>query len=313
MRPRDRQLAQKLDAALLAFDREVRPLFGIRASSQRDALIEQLLESTHRVKYVWVIRNRKLGDCRADPHDERFDPIKAAIIQQRQGRIDEAFWLVFLSVHFGKNYRAGWRYVREVYGRLGDAGRWDWPSISSHTSAFRQWLAEHQAELKRSGVPRGFGNHRKYQSLDAYSPTGTGAAVATYVNWVDPPRTHQELMQQAYESADHNPSKAFDMLYRSMHDVASFGRTARFDYLTMIGNLGMAHIFPGSVYMHGSTGPLHGARLLFAGNVDAPLTPRDLDDLLIELDAYLMVGMQVLEDALCNWQKSPNIFRRFRG
>jgi hypothetical protein len=34
---------------------------------------------------------------------------------------------------------------------------------------------------------------------------------------------------------------------------------------------------------------------------------------LIELDADLKVGMQVLEDALCNWQKSPAHFERFRG
>jgi hypothetical protein len=61
--------------------------------------------------------------------------------------------------------------------------------------------------------------------------------------------------------------------------------------------------------MHGSTGPVQGARLLF-GNHENPV---NLDRWLVELDAELQVGMQVLEDALCNWQKSPERFKPFRG
>jgi len=36
---------------------------------------------------------------------------------------------------------------------------------------------------------------------------------------------------------------------------------------------------------------------------------------LVQLEAELQIpmGMQVLEDALCNWQKSPDLFVPFRG
>ena len=57
--------------------------------------------------------------------------------------------------------------------------------------------------------------------------------------------------------------QVFDYLYRSMDAVASFGRMAKFDYLTMVAKLGLAPIEPGSTYMPGATGPLSGARLLF--------------------------------------------------
>jgi hypothetical protein len=77
----------------------------------------------------------------------------------------------------------------------------------------------------------------------------------------------------------------------------------------MLSKLGLAQVEPGSTYMNGSTGPLRGARLLFGGNYAAP----DLDGWLVDLDGELHVGMQVLEDALCNWQKSPEIFKSFRG
>lgn len=313
MRPQDHKFARQLEAGLLFFDQETRPLLGIRDAMTRAVLIKQLLESVHRVKYVSVIRTRELSEHRADPNDDLFDPLKAAILHQRQGHIEEAFWMVFLFVHFGKHARAGWRYAREIYGRLGDATRWDWASISVNPSGFRKWLHSHQDELKRKGVPRGFGNHRKYQSLDAYSSTGTGSAVESYVNWVGPPRTHQELMDQACERANSDPREAFDGLYRSMDAVVSFGGLARFDYLTMIGKLGLAPIEPGSTYMQTSTGPIKGARLLFGGKENADLSLADLDGWLVELDAQLNVGMQVLEDALCNWQKSPGKFKAFRG
>jgi hypothetical protein len=84
---------------------------------------------------------------------------------------------------------------------------------------------------------------------------------------------------------------------------------ARFDYLTMVGKLELAAILPGSTYLEGSSGPLDGARLLFGRNERAQV----LDAWLVELGEQLGVGMQVLEDALCNWQKSPNKFRPFRG
>jgi hypothetical protein len=311
VRPRDRELAQELTAGLLHFDKEKKPLPGILDAARREVLVEQLLESVHRVKYVSVVRTRPISNRRADPNDGLFDPIKAAVLRERQGHVDEAFWLVFLSVHFGKHARAGWSYAREVYGRLGNPDqRWNWASTSADPSGFRQWLASHQEELRRTGA---FGNHRKRQSLDAYSKTGTGAAIETYVGWVGPPRTHHELIEQACQQAGDDPRIAFDYLYRSMDSVASFGRTARFDYLTMVGKLGLAPIEPGSTYMPNSTGPIKGARLLFGGKTTAALSPADLDAWLVELDAQLKVGMQVLEDALCNWQKSPATFIRFRG
>jgi len=35
--------------------------------------------------------------------------------------------------------------------------------------------------------------------------------------------------------------------------------------------------------------------------------------MLDELDEDLVIGMEVLEDALCNWQKSPLKFEHFKG
>ncbi len=110
-----------------------------------------------------------------------------------------------------------------------------------------------------------------------------------------------------------NPHLMFKSLYESMDAVARFGRTAKFDYLTMLGKLQLAPIEPGIPYMNGATGPLRGAKLLLYGDTGASLSARSADEIMASLGAVLGVGMQVIEDALCNWQKCPDTFRPFRG
>lgn len=313
MRDKDRILAQKLKARLKIFDRKKRPLPGILPVSNYEAFVEQLIESIRRVTYFSVIGERDISNYRGDTSSDLFDPIKAAFLNFRHGNLEEAFWLIFLSVHFGKHRRSGWRLARDVYGSLGGPLNWDWPRTSSEPEGFRQWVSS-QAETLGGGdgIPRHFGNHRKYETLKDSSPRGTGKVVESYVQWVLQYGSHEKLMEEAQRQGGGNPRKSFNYLYISMENVISFGRTARFDYLTMIGKIGLAPIEPGSTYIKGSTGPFKGAKLLF-GEKGANVS--DLEKWLVELDNHLKLyfGMQVLEDALCNWQKCPQKFKPFRG
>ena len=279
----------------------------------RECFLEQLLDSIRRVQYVKVIATRNISKRRVDPMDEIFDPIYAAIYQQRNGNIEEAFWLVFLFVHFGKHARGGWRYLKDVYGSLGKGPLWTWSRISGDPRMFREWLAENVSEIKGNSCPGGFGNHRKYQSLDACGEFGTGSAIESYVKWIGQSISQQDLFMHFCAQASGDSHEAFELLYRSMNSVASFGRTAKFDYLAMIGKLDLAPIEPGAAYLSGSTGPIKGAKLLYCETTIAKISSKKLDGWLQDLNASLQVGMQPLEDALCNWQKSPEEFKAFRA
>lgn len=309
IRPGDRDLGRRLDEGLHTFHDQRRRLPGIQQQERRSVLIGQMVESHRRVRFVRVIRERGVSLHRADPGSGLFDPLKAAIHYQNLGNIDEACWMVFYFVHFGKSDRGGWRYAREVYGSLGGPRTWDWATTSADPAGFRDWLHENQARIKHPGVPEGFGNHRKYQSLNARSPGGTGAAFASYVNWVRQEGDHQGLIRHAIRNANGDAGRAFHILYSSMNAVSSFGRLARFDYLTMLGKLGLAAIEPNSPYLERQGGPCQGAELLFG----AGHSLQDLNSWTVELGNHLGLGMQVMEDSLCNWQKSPAQFRAFRG
>jgi hypothetical protein len=296
--------ATGFDAGLTSYEDGIEPLPGIRSSSPRGSFLEQLVESDRRNRYIRRLLLVKLGTSSLDPTSAAFDPLKAAVLQSRAGRLDEAFWMVFLFVHFGRHRVGRWRYAADVYGHLGGAPPWDWETVSGDVAGFRGWM-DSQAEAIRSAGPGGFGNHRKYESLK-----DTGAVVSSYVGWVGPSRSHQDRFASAVRGAA-DPQVAFGDLFQSMAAVHRFGRTARFDYLATVSKLGLAPVTPDRAHLEGATGPLEGARQLFGA--PSSVRPRELDLKLVELERFLGIGMDALEDALCNWQKSPTVFRPFRA
>jgi hypothetical protein len=123
-----------------------------------------------------------------------------------------------------------------------------------------------------------------------------------------------QFFQHAAALVNHDRLRLFADLYESMDAVASFGRMARFDYLTMLGKIGLAPITPDRPYLEGSTGPLRGARLMFLGSTAATgINTGQLETWSVQLGQSLSVGMQEMEDSLCNWQKSPSTFVPYRG
>lgn len=305
-------LMQQFDSCLSRYETHCFPLPGIRNPLHKDVFIKQVIDSIRRVKYVSVVAARPLHADRADPKSALFDPIRAALIYKGVGNIDEACWLVFLFVHFGKHSRSGWRFIKEVYGKLDQQPHWTWAATSTNPQVFRDWLRANQSTLLR-GSNRGFGNHRKYQSMDADKPAGTGLAIQSYIGWVTRYGGHQQLVKHALNQHQGDPKQAFDWLYRSMKEVVSFGRTAKFDYLTMLGKMGIAQIEPGRAYLTSATGPVDGARLMLQGSMAKELSVKTMEARLSVLADYLGVGMQVIEDSLCNWQKNPDRYKLFSG
>ena len=306
MWPKRQRKAEELATALKDFSENQRKLPGVMAEAPRETLAMQMVASLRRVDYTDIIRSRDVSPNRADPESPMFDPERAAVWHARAGRLDEAIWLVFLATHFGKHLTHRWRRLRDVYSGLGD-GVWTWERVSADVVALRSWLRDN-----RHRIGGGFGNHRKYESLDANSQSGTGSVVESYVEWIGPERSHARRIAALVRAGGNDPHSIFDHFYYSM-SVARFGRLGKLDFLALLGRLDLAPISPGSAYLAGSTGPLRGARLLFGGVPTARLSPETLENWLGELDAELRIGMQVMEDCLCNWQKSPTRFIYFRG
>ena len=304
MRSKDRRRQGDLEAGLVAFSHHTR-LAGIADTDARASLARQMIDSLHRIEFVQRLGERVPDERRKDPHSELFDPVKAAFLHNRAGDTDEAAWLVFLSTHFGYHRRIHWDLTRLVYGALDKGPIWTWARTSSDLAGFQAWFETNA--LQFAGLP--FGNHRKYESLRPEADNNLVATIASYVNWVGSNRGFALLVADTHNL----DSKAqFDRLYRTC-PVVQFGRTAKFDFLTMIGKLDIADIEPPLPYLQGATGPTRGAKLLIAGDPTAKIPVSQLSDLVVALGESLGVGMQVMEDSLCNWQKSQFQYLPFRG
>lgn len=310
MRPKDKPEAERLAEAISDYAQNVRELPGLPDDAHLGSLVGQMLESVHRVQYIKVQLQRPHDPARADPGADMFDPILGAIVRKSAGDLDEAAWLTFLATHCGKHLKLGWRLSRLIYG--GGGKPWTWKRVISDPTSLRAWIGKNQALLTPDGHA-GFGNHRKYESLRSDSVRPTGLVLESYAKWVGAAGGHQALFDSLSAEAGGNRGKAFDILYHKADTLLSFGRMGRFDFLTMLGKLELADIEPAIPYMAGATGPQSGARLLFYGNTKAKAKVNDLDKIVAEFGQYLGLGMQVMEDSICNWQKSPGKFKGFRG
>ena len=285
---------------------------GLNTDARQGAFVEQLVDSERRNRYYARLLERNIGEGSADPHSPGFNPLAAAVWFDRLGDRDEAMWMVFLSVHFGRALTSRWLLVGDIYGRLDCETNWTWAATSNDVQAFRAWLHDNSDGIRALEPRRRFGNHRKYESLDAWTAAGTGAVVASYVEWVGATRSHDTRIGDILTESGEQPRDAFRALYRSVQGVHRFGRTAAFDYCSTVSKLGLAPIEPAMAALSGATGPLRGTRLLF-GDMAEGMAPRDLEVMLEPLRDHLGIGFDALEDALCNWQKSPEDFMPFRG
>lgn len=298
---------QQISARLLDHHQNVRPLPGAASAVGREALAMQIVASLRREEYFSVIQRRgPVGADRADPHLDSFEAELGVVHFLQQNAYDEAAWLVLLMVHLAKPGTSGWRRLRDIYGMLGQ-GRWDWATISANPVAFEQWLAANWQAIGGK-----FGSHRKYESLEPGKQRAMGPAVVAYVNWVKAAGGHQALFSQIILNAGNDPHVIFDAFYKAL-PVRGYGRLGRFDWAAMLSRYGFAPAEAGSAYLETATGPKGGMRLLFAGNANAKVGPAMLQAWLDELDATLQVGMEVLEDSICNWQKNPTAFVHFKG
>ncbi|WP_283196523.1 hypothetical protein [Rhizobium sp. BT04] len=295
---------------LANFSANVFPLAGVAGDAERQACAEQLVSSMRRVDYVKDLATKALHPNRADPASEIFDPLMAAALTTRQGNYDEAWWLAFLATHFGKHIEDGWRLMQDFYGAFGTRPAWTWATTSNNVTDLNNWLDQQWPGLLNDGVPRRFSNHRKYESK---SSSQMKAVLGSYIDFVSAFGGHQNLVQDVHRTVGQHPHAGFDELYKRMRAVKRFGRLGTFDFLTMLGKLGIAPIEPGTAYLADATGPLRGTKLFVHGDPDANADPSELEEILDQLDAQLQVGKQVLEDALCNWQKTPDRFVLFRG
>ena len=289
---------------------------GIEDPNRKYVFVQQVVDSIRRIEYVQHLSHTKLDALRANPYSELFDPLKAAVINIREGENDEAFWLLFLATHFGKAHAYGWGIVADVYGGRGECDIWTWDNITENFSDFDTWFKRASVDISNEKEKLKFNNHRKYQSFRYDTACSVPKVIKSYLDFVGAHHSHAAKIAEAEYATGNDNTLMFDYFYKGMKkNVKSFSRLGIFDLLTMWSKLNLVDFYPQYAYIAGSTGPRPGATLLFYG-YESGIGAKTLESKLAELSDQMSLGplaMQVLEDSLCNWQKSPDRYKLFRG
>jgi hypothetical protein len=269
-------------------------LAGLHSRESQARFAQKLFDSEKKLRAL------KLGKFvgSTDPCQRDFHPLKAIVETFNAGNRDEAIWLAFLFTHFGWDPRSPRMRdtVRLFYGKFGK-GLWDWKTVYECPNAVKDWMDANRKEIKRLK----FGNHRKYETNNPDSPIGTPAVIHSFVEWV-----RQTAQNGPYEALcavakGRTPEIAFDNLNKGIA-VTRFGRTARFDFLCLLGNLGILQISPPHCYLAEGTGPRTGAIKMVMGERNGQFTA-EVDETIRKFRKHLGVSVEAMEDALCNWQK----------
>lgn len=308
--PAHRDRRQELLDSLSRYEAAHGALPGIVDPAWRETLVAQLMSSLRRIEFIRSLLTKEINERRLDPTSPLFDPLQGSLLLSRKGEVDEAVWLAFIGTHFGKHLKDGWKLPALVFGSFGQGPVWTAARYGADPQQFDNMLDANRARLSDSKQSGRFSNHRQYQSK---KPEVIARVFRSFHAWQFENGGFDAKVRSIHQRIGQQPAQTFDTLYRSMQAVYGFGRLGNFDFLTMLGKLHLAPIEPGSVYLQGATGPLSGAKLLFHGNRAFRTGTKALGDRVDGLDPYLNVGKQVLEDSLCNWQKSPETYVYFKG
>jgi hypothetical protein len=289
---------------------------GISNTSEKYVLAQQIVDSIRRIEYIEMLTKRNINPLRSNPNSDLFDPLKAAILENKKGNIDEAFWLLFLATHFGKSSAYGWSVVADIYGARGAKKCWSWVEVTKNFADFDLWFQQACIDISNEKPKLKFNNHRKYQSLRYQTKYSVPVVVRSYIDYIGGHNSHVAKLEEANYSTNNDPDLQFDYFYKGISkNVKSFSRLGVFDLVTMWAKIGLVDFYPQKAYIKGSTGPKPGATLLFFG-ITSGFSDNILETKLAELSEALSLGpysMQILEDSLCNWQKSPNRYMLFKG
>lgn len=207
-------------------------------------------------------------------------------------------WILYLATYFGKSNQSGW----ELFNRATFDEKKSimlFHDIQKDLSYYFKYLASFDFFDRCS-----YSNHRKFTAKRLTGEKGVFESMEYFV---------KNINQYSFEH-----KIDFHSIYKAAQKVPNFGRLAAFDFASSLVKCGFDVAEPESMYVENSTGPLNAIGLLLRlTNSDSSSKAKfqlcsDLMKWFQKNSNIFMVG-QVLEDAVCNWQKNPSTYIWYKG
>lgn len=207
-------------------------------------------------------------------------------------------WALYVATYFGKSDKSKWElFKRATFDNGGSIMLFE--NIQKDLDIYFKYLSSFDFFDGCS-----YSNHRKFTAKRLTGEKGVFESMEYFVKNID-----QYLVKNKTD---------FHSIYELAQKIPNFGRLAAFDFSSSLVKCGLNIEEPQSLYAEHSTGPLNAIGLLLRlTNNDSSSKSKiklssDLMKWFIENTRIFMTG-QVLEDAICNWQKNTSTYIRYSG
>jgi len=260
-------------------------------------LARQTIDSIRRIDVYNSYKKRAL---QAVNNKLEFIHTSNPFVLAQRSDLDEInkVWVLYVATYFGKSNKSKWElFNRATFDNSGSIMLFeniqkDLDKYFIHLSSFDFF----------DGCA--YSNHRKFTAKRLTGEKGVIESMKYFVKNIDQYSVKNKM--------------DFHSIYELSQKIPNFGRLAAFDFSSSLVKCGLNIEEPQSMYAEHSTGPLDAIGLLLRlTNNDSSSKSKiklssDLMKWFIENTRIFMTG-QVLEDAICNWQKNTSSYVRYSG
>ena len=262
-----------------------------------NTLARQTNDSIRRIELYKSYRERAIHAVNKGL-DFNHTSIPFVLAQRSDLSQNNRLWILYLATYFGKSNQSGWElFKRATFDRKKSIMLFQ--DIQKDRDEYFRCLASFDFFDGCS-----YSNHRKFTAKRLTGEKGVFESMEYFV---------KNINQYSF-----GYRIDFHSIYKGAQKIPNFGRLGAFDFASSLVKCGFDVAEPESMYGENSTGPLNAIGLLLRlTNGDSSQKAKlqlcsDLMEWFQKNSNIFMVG-QVLEDAVCNWQKNPSTYIWYRG
>ena len=263
-----------------------------------NVLTLQTIDSVKRIEIYELYESRaKKADESNLSYFHSSNPFTLA--QRTSLSLKNRLWYIYLATYFGKSNKSGWTLFMRTSFRH-DSTLIGLEEIIDSRDSYYSYLDSIDLFKDTS-----YSNHRKYTKKSLHGRKGLICSMDYFLDNID--------------IFCHEDFQDFDTIYRNALNIPNFGRMAAFDFTSSLSKCKLNVNEPTQMYHEQSTGPLQALEeiLVLANCKDISKTTKvDFGNRLLSWfveNSEIFFIAQVLEDAICNWQKSSKKYIRYFG
>lgn len=279
------------------WDKSFKELLNFNFNGQIiSVLSKQTVDSIRRIE---IYKTYRVKSQQADNLGlEYFHTSNPFILAQRSSLLPkQRVWIIYLATYFGKSNKSNWNlFQRSAFDKNKNLFIID--DILEKKNYYYDYLESFDFFNNSA-----YSNHRKYTKKSLKGINGVFHSMDYFLDNIS------NFVFSEY--------RTFDEVYKLSHNIPNFGRMAAFDFTASLAKCELNVMEPKSLYLHGSSGPIDGLnKLLKISNNNTIINNYEFGDDLLKWfveNSEIKFIAQVLEDAICNWQKSPLTYKKYFG